>query len=215
MIKNNSLVLFQGDSITDCQRRKEWEEPIRNREMGDGYPRLITADLRARRPQDSLDFLNRGISGNRIVDLYARWKADALNLRPDIISILIGVNDTWHDSKHSNGVEPDRFETVYRMLLEWTVKVLPGVRLVLMEPFVLPCGEVRPDWIPEMDERRGIIKRLSAEFDTLFVPLQDMFKEKAALTGPEYWLPDGVHPSAAGHRIIADRWLETVTAGAE
>ena len=210
MTDDHKIILFQGDSITDCGRRRGFEVTEYNTGMGDGYARMITADLRAARPTEGLNFLNRGISGNRVVDLYARWKADALNLNPDLISILVGVNDTWHHFNYDNGVEPERYEQIYRMLLEWTKAVLPETRLVLMEPFVLPCGAVGADWHDEMDERREIVRKLSREFDTVFVPLQNLLTEKASLTEPEYWLADGVHPTAAGHRLIADRWMEAV-----
>lgn len=214
MIKKNSLVLFQGDSITDCGRHKEnvWEgeAPLFNSAMGAGYAQMIAADLRASRAGDNLDFLNRGISGNRVVDLYARWKSDALNLKPALISILIGVNDTWHEAKRSNGVKPERYEKIYRMLLEWTREVLPRTDLVLLEPFILPCGAVEPHWEPEMAQRRDIVKRLAGEFGGLFVPLQERFSRAAEATGPEYWLGDGVHPTLAGHRLIADAWEEKV-----
>ena len=210
MINKDSIVLFQGDSITDCGRQLEFEQIEYNVGLGEGYARLICSDLRASRFQDNLNFLNRGISGNRVVDLYARWKVDCLNLKPDLISILIGVNDTWHTFMYNNGVEPKRFEQIYRMLLSWTKEILPQTTLVLMEPFVLPCGHVKPEWEAEMDIRRAMVKKMSLEFGTLFVPLQDQLNEKAVLTGPDYWLPDGVHPSAAGHRLIADAWQKVV-----
>jgi lysophospholipase L1-like esterase len=214
MIKKNSIVLFQGDSITDCGREREnvWEgqEVTYNTGLGTGYAHLIASDLRASRCNDNLNFLNRGISGNRVVDLYARWKSDALNLNPDLISILIGVNDTWHEFRSANGVEPTRYEMMFRMLLTWTKEALPKTSLVLMEPFILPCGAVEEGWEDDMAQRRAIVKKLAGEFGAIFVPLQDLLTEKADLTGPEYWLGDGVHPTPAGHRLIADAWKRAV-----
>ena len=140
-----------------------------------------------------------------MVDLYARWKKDAINLQPDIISILIGVNDTWHEKAEQNGVEVPRYEEFYRRLLSWTRETLPAVRFVLLEPFVL---QFDPEWVPEIDARRAVVKRIAAECDATFVPLQERFRECCRLAAPEYWLVDGVHPTPAGHQVIADAWLQ-------
>ena len=129
-------ILFQGDSITDAGRARDAALPA-NTGLGLGYPHLIAGRLLSQCPKRGYQFFNRGIGGNRVVDLYARWKVDALNMRPDLISILIGVNDTWHEFGSRNGVEVDRYATVYRMLLEWTRKELPQTKLVICEPFVL------------------------------------------------------------------------------
>ncbi len=209
MSKEKKLVLFQGDSITDCGRNREEDTPY-NTNMGTGYPSLLTALFRGRNLREEIDFINKGISGNRIVDLYARWKIDGLNLKPDYISILIGVNDTWHEKMQQNGVEPERYETIYRMLLQWTRDVLSETKLILMEPFVLECGVVDKSWIAEIEERQAIVQKLSREFNAIFVPLQDIFDKKACETGGEYWLRDGVHPTLAGHQLIADQWVSCV-----
>ncbi len=136
-------ILFQGDSITDCDRRSTTPEGL-----GAGY---VAEAAKALDPA-TIEVINRGISGKRVEDLYARWKPDALHLRPDVISILIGVNDTWHEFLGGNGVEVDRYASIYRLLLEWTKDVLPDVRLVLCEPFVLPCGVVGEGWRDEIDQ---------------------------------------------------------------
>ena len=149
MTKSTATILFQGDSITDAGRSREPDLPP-NTGLGSGYPLFVAGALLNELPGRGLRFLNRGVSGNRVVDLYARWKIDALNLEPDIISILIGVNDTWHEFGSRNGVEVPRYETVYRLLLSWTREVLPAVKLVLCEPFVLPTGVVREAWLPEI-----------------------------------------------------------------
>ena len=142
-----------------------------------------------------------------MVDLYARWKIDALNFSPDLISILIGVNDVWHEA-NKNGVESDRFEQVYRMLLEWTKKVLPEVKLIIMEPFALPSDVVTDEFLPEVKIRAAIAKKLAGEFDAVFLPLQEKLTAAAKRNSNSYWLWDGVHPTPAGHRLIADAWLE-------
>jgi len=142
-MKKQLRVLFQGDSITDAGRgRGEQEIANSSLGLGFGYPLLTSARLRVMYPDADIQCLNRGISGNRVVDLYARWKMDCLNLNPDILSILIGVNDTWHEFGNRNGVEVPRYEMVYRMLLQWTKDVLPETKIILIEPFVLPFGAV-------------------------------------------------------------------------
>ena len=207
----SKVLLFQGDSITDTGRSREVEATA-NFGLGTGYALMAAAELLANEPEKDWQIYNRGISGNRVVELYARWKIDALNLRPDILSILIGVNDTWHEKNRQNGVEVPRYEQVYRMLLQWTKEVLPETKLVLMEPFVLVTGAVEEEWVEDIDARREVVKKLAGEFDAVFLPLQDMFKEACKVAPMTYWLRDGVHPTAAGHKLITDAWLKA-TAG--
>ncbi len=204
-------ILFQGDSITDCGRVRDLQDEENNlKAMGLGYPKFIGAKLLTDYPTHEYSFYNRGISGNRVVDLYARWKVDCLNIKPDLVSILVGVNDTWHDKDSSNGVEPDRYEVMYRMLLEWTQWVLPETIIVLCEPFVLNCGVVREGWIPEMDARRMIVRSLAKDFNCPFIPFQSMFNEVSTTAPAEFWAQDGVHPSLAGHNKMAEFWLEHI-----
>ncbi len=202
----NQVVLFQGDSITDCGRGRDTELP--NDQLGAGYPAMVAARLRADRPGEDLRFFNRGISGNRVVDLYARWKIDAVNLNPDVLSILIGVNDTWHEFERNNGVEVERYGEFYRMLLNWTVTARPGIRLLLIEPFVLETGVVTSEWVAEINQRRRIVRQLAEEFHTAFVPAQEIFDAALREAPADYWLGDGVHPTAAGHQRLADAWIE-------
>ncbi len=205
-LKENSAVLFQGDSITDCGRDRNQEAP--NAGLGGGYAARVAGDLLDARPALGLRFYNRGISGHRVVDLYARWRVDAVNLRPDVISILIGVNDTWHRFNRDNGVEVPRYAQVYRMLLDYTRECLPEARLVLMEPFVLPVGAVEPPWEDEMRQRRDAVRRIAEDYGAVFVPLQKPFEDAARRGGgPAHWLSDGVHPTPAGHALIAREWL--------
>lgn len=203
--------LFQGDSITDCGRDRSAEgAPNHNNALGPGYAGKIAGELLAEYPGRNLRIFNRGISGNRVVDLYARWKCDGINLAPDCISILIGVNDTWHEFGSQNGVELDRFEQVYRMLLELTRARLPETRLVLCEPFVLPTGVVTPDWESDIRGRQGIVARLVQEFGAVHVPFQKMFNEALKEAPAEYWAADGVHPTPAGHTRMARLWRQCV-----
>ena len=202
-------LLFQGDSITDAGRdRTEWEDP-RHTPLGNGYVALLAAEIYGTRPKQDWRIINRGLSGNRVVDLYARWKADALNLRPDILSILVGVNDTSHERKgRFNGVELPRYDEFLRRLLSWSLEVLPELKIVLMEPFVLPFGNVDETWLEEMAARGEIVRKAAADFGAVFVPLQEKFDAAAKADGMTYWLQDGEHPTYAGHWLVAREWMK-------
>ena len=126
-------ILFQGDSITDCGRARDNDAHV-----GIGYPLLVKSELGFLEPNQH-EFFNRGVSGNRIVDVYARMKADILNLKPDLMSLLIGVNDVWHDfTANPNGVDADKYFKIYDMLVGELLEALPALKLMVLEPFVLP-----------------------------------------------------------------------------
>jgi len=202
---NPVTIVFQGDSITDCGRSRDNDSYL-----GGGYVNLITARLLADRLGSTTKVYNRGISGHRVVDLYARWKIDMINLKPDVLSILIGVNDTWHHFSYNNGVEPERYREFYQKLIDWTKKDLPATKIILVEPFVLKTGVVNDDWMAEMDQRRMIVKELAKGNQLPLVELQTGLQNAADKAGdPAQILHDGVHPSLAGHQIIADTWLKT------
>lgn len=207
----NETILFQGDSITDCARvRENAETPNDLRGLGQGYAMMSAARMLCEKPTTGLQFFNRGISGNRIVDLYARIKSDIINLSPDRVSILIGVNDTWHEQGSRNGVAVPKYERIYRELLTEIRDALPAVKFILCEPFVLQCGVVTDAWITEINQRREVVQKLAEQFDTVFVPFQSMFDKAVKKAPPSYWAPDGVHPSAAGHMLMAETWLKHV-----
>ena len=205
---NTRIVVFQGDSITDCGRNRSTAEP--NVGLGSGYPSLVAARLLGDHPLDDYRCYNRGNSGDRVVDLYARWKADTLFLRPDVLSILIGVNDTWHEyMEHPNGVEVQRYKMIYEMLLEWTRKVLPETQLVLCEPFGFHNTIGDAKWADEMRQRAEIVRELARKFDAHFVPMAKVLDEaKARGVAPEKLSGDGVHPALTGHQLLADAWLK-------
>ena len=210
----NDRVLFQGDSITDAGRDRAVTQPNDPEGLGLGYVRLCAARLLANHP--GITILNRGISGDRINHLEARWKKDCLDLQPTILSVLIGVNDTWHGLAPENPDTPtsyDVFEETYRALLDQARHHLPDLRIILAEPFVLPCGAAKT--LPmrsNLDPRREIVHRLVAEFDAALVRYQAVFDDALELAPPEYWANDGVHPTLAGHRKMADAWLAAAQA---
>ena len=199
-------ILFQGDSITDMFRSKE-----NDKFLGIGYPVLVGASLGADRPGE-YEFLNRGVSGNRVVDLYARIKSDIINLKPDLVSILIGVNDVWHElGGRFNGVDAEKYYTVYSMLIEEIKAALPDTEIMILEPFVLRAGETDENWEYfsfEVAKRAEKARLISEKYNLKFVPLQNKFNEAEKYTEASYWLWDGVHPNAPGHEIIKREWLK-------
>lgn len=200
-------IVFQGDSITETGR--SYQEQPANYGLGSGYVYMTMAYLRYREPEQDFQCFNRGVGCSRVVDLYARWKADALNLKPDILSILIGINEFWREIDLHDGVDRERYEMFYRMLLEWTRRELPQVKFVLMEPFVLLTGAVTEQWLPEISARQKIVKELASEFDAVFIPLQSIFNEALnRVSDPAYWSRDGVHPTVPGHCLITEAWLK-------
>ena len=199
-------ILFQGDSITDAGRNRE-----NSLNRGIGYATMVSGKLGAEHP-GKYEFLNRGIGGNRVVDLYARLKADFINLKPDFISILIGVNDVWHEISRQNGVEAKKFEKVYGMLIEELQEALPQVKIMILEPFVLEGSATLADlsrFQKEVGLRQEGSKAVADKYRLPFVPLQEKMNQACFLASAEYWLYDGVHPTAAGHYLIAEQWLKT------
>lgn len=210
-------VLFQGDSVTDAGRTQCGNGD----NLGHGYPLFVAGELSLRHPGMGFSVVNRGISGNRVVDLYQRWKCDCLNLKPDVISILIGVNDTWHE-KYGNGVEVARAKVILDMLVSWTREAAPDAKLALCEPFILMAGQAegdfRPgenwapseDWRAEIDERRAYTRDIAGKYGATFVPFQGALDAALERAPANYWLGDGVHPTTAGHALLAKCWLETM-----
>ena len=204
-------ILFQGDSITDCGRRRDSFTS-----MGDGYASLVRSELGLAEP-GKYEFLNRGIGGNRIVDLYARIKCDIINLKPDYMSLLIGVNDVWHELGGNNGIAPEKFEKIYCMLIEEIKEALPEIKIMLLEPFVLPGGATHDEEDPTVWERFNTLvranaaaaKRVAEKYSLPFIELQAGFDALCEKAPASYWLADGVHPTAMGHCFIKDQWLKT------
>jgi len=206
LLNDNEIVLFQGDSVTDCGRA--YSDPA---SLGNGYANLIASRLGYLYPEKKLTFYNRGISGNRVVDLQSRWEEDCLALRPTWVSILIGINDTWRRFDNDDETPVEKYEAGYREILDRTKERL-GAKLILMEPFVLPTPEDRTTWRSDLDPKIQVVRRLAREYDALLVPLDGLFAGAVSKADPAYWAPDGVHPSAAGHALMAEAWLRAVKA---
>lgn len=198
-------ILFQGDSITDADRvrDKEWE-------LGRGYAAMAAAMLELDRPD--ITCYNRGISGNRVTDLYARIKNDILHLAPDVLSILIGVNDVWHDfAEIPNGVSAEKYGRIYRMLLTEVRAALPEVKLMILEPFVVYGSATEAqyaDFRREVEARAAIAREIAAEYGAVFVPLQARLDAAVAKDHSERYTRDGVHPCRAGRALLARAWLD-------
>ena len=207
--RNDSVLLFQGDSITDCGRNRAGTSANNTGALGTGYPMLLAGMLRERLPDRNFQVFNRGISGNIVPDLAARWQVDTLDLKPEILSILIGVNDIWHFLGKTPAAEVvSTYESGYAALLDRTKAALPDLKIVVLEPFVLRTGAVTDAWFPEFDQLRAACRRVADHAGARFIGLHEMFQKRAAKSSAAYWAADGVHPTAAGHEAIAREWLD-------
>lgn len=205
IIEANARVLFQGDSITDCGRSREHDD-----DLGTGYAALLAAWISAQYPCRKITFINRGISGHRAKDLLARWQTDCIDLRPTWVSILIGINEVWRRYDCNDPTTPQQFADTYRALLEQTRAI--GARIVLCEPFVLPVPPDREQWREDLYPKISVVRALAREFNTYYVPLDGIFAAASARREPAFWAADGVHPTPAGHALIAQAWLRTLGA---
>ncbi len=203
--------LFQGDSITDGNRGRnnDW-----NHVMGHGYAYLISSRLWYDHPKSKFHFFNRGVSGNKVTDLQARWQQDALDIKPNLLSILIGINDVSVYLDGNTAFSAAQYETGYTELLQQAKDQIPGVQFVLCEPFILPVGKIKDRWSEfsaEIAKRQEIVKNLSVKFNALYVTLQDEFNKACSKAPADFWIFDGVHPMPAGHELIARQWIDVVS----
>lgn len=228
-------VLFIGDSITDggwgnsggdmrpSSERSEWDM---NHIYGHSYMMLCASHYQSERPVDDMKFWNRGISGNTLQQLSERWQQDCLDLKPNVVSILVGTNDVHYyldekakavaDGNQAPDFDLQAWEARYRALLQQTTQVLPGVHLVLCTPFVAKAG-----WVgeaPNYYEREYLVKQLAAtvrrmanEFNAVLVPFDDLFatlRQDCPTNDNSYWIWDGIHPTPAGHAKMSEMWME-------
>lgn len=208
---DQTTILFQGDSITDAGRKKERYYANDASGMGFGYVHHIVTSLLGQHPKKDINCYNRGISGHKVFQLANRWEEDCLQIQPDILSILIGVNDFWHtlDWGYTGTVEV--YEKDFRTLLERTKKALPNVQLIIAEPFVLRgTAIVEEKWYPAFSAYQRAAKSVANDFGAAFIPLQSIFDKALKIAPVSYWCPDGVHPSLAGGYLMAEAWIEVL-----
>ena len=195
-------ILFQGDSITDCGRSR-----TDLTDCGPGYPGKVKAYLDLFFPGE-YEVINRGISGNRTTELAARWQKDCLDLKPDMLTILLGVNDTWRRYDRDLLTTPETFEKNYRYLLDSAKQSLPNTKILLMVPFLLPVRPEWETWREDLDPKKNIVKKLAIEYGTDLLALDGLLARMCTKAVSSHWSADGVHPTDAGHSVIARKWLE-------
>ena len=210
VLAKGSTIVFQGDSITDAGRKRNVKDANRSAALGRGYPALIAGQLLGTYTDLELRTFNRGISGNKVPDLAGRWQADALDLKPDVLSILVGVNDLWHTfafgSKYKGTVKD--YEDGYRALIKRTTAALPACRVVICEPFTTrTSNQFKP-----LADYAAVAKGIAEEFKLTFVPFQSVFNKALKSAPGGFWLSDGVHPTSAGHGLMCQAWREAVGA---
>ncbi len=208
--QKGQVILFQGDSITDAGRNKKQEVPNQQEAFGKGYAWMAASSLLVQNPDLELQLHNRGISGNKVHQLADRWEKDCFSLKPDLLSILIGVNDIWHGLNGNYDGTVETYEKDYDALLARTLGQFPNIKLVVCEPFVLKCGAVNDKWFPEFDRYRAVARKMAERHRAVFVPFQSMFDEAIKFAPAHHWAGDGVHPSPHGASLMASFWLHSV-----
>jgi acyl-CoA thioesterase-1 len=201
----SATVLFQGDSITEAGRDYAREE-----NLGKGYAMMVANYFAAEHVEKKIRFLNRGVAADKIKDLKNRWQKDCLKLEPDIVSILVGINDVIGSHFWKSPTSTKSFEENYRTILEQTHDVL-GAKIVLLTPFMIYMTKQQLIHKIILNQKTDVVKKLSKEFKTLLVPLDRIFEEATRRRRPTYWSEDGIHPTAAGHSLIAESWIKSVT----
>jgi len=219
MMADGKKILFTGDSIIDGN----WGGTERsltdmNHIYGHGYMFICAARYMANYPGENYQFYNRGLSGNKVVDLKNRWEKDAIEIDPDILTILIGVNDLNNVYNQGENAEMDfvQFEQDYRDLLERSRRKNPDLKIVLCEPFIFPVGiwlKNYPHWREQCDRMAEVVHKLAQEYQAVWLPFQDLFDqltEDPQTPSLTYWMWDGIHPTAAGHEKMAEMWINAM-----
>ena len=202
-------ILFQGDSITDAGRKYEDYH-----ELGQGYPKYAAELIRDRfdDPKNgTIEFINLGISGNRTRDLRGRWQKDCIDLQPDIVSIMIGINDTWRAFDSNDPTPVEEFEDNYRFLLT-QIKEHTNAKILILEPYVLPDVPEKDAWRADLDPKIQAVRRLAREFADYYIPTDGLFAAACVQQEPTHWSRDGVHPTENGSRFIAGYYAKAVAA---
>nr|WP_203599818.1 SGNH/GDSL hydrolase family protein [Streptomyces sp. SID10853] len=207
---SRATVLFQGDSITDADRVVHPTD-----ELGHGYAGMSAELLRSAHPDSDFTFINRGIGGDRVADLRARWHEDGVALAPDLLSVLVGVNDTWRRYDEGRVTTAEAYEDDYRHILT-RIRETSGARLLLIEPFLVPVHAEQWAWREDLDPRIHVVRRLAEEFDAALLAADGLLNAAArSAGGAAHIAGDGVHPTPFGHRVLARAWVDLVTGGAE
>lgn len=210
-LSKGNVILFQGDSITDAGRNKEDNSANNPRALGTGYAMLASAALLEKFAPLDLKIYNKGISGNKVFQLAERWDKDCLDIKPDVLSILIGVNDIWHKLNGQYNGTVDIYRKDYIALLERTKKALPNVKLIICEPYAVKGVKAVDDrWYPEFYDYQKAAKDIAQQFGAIFIPFQKVYDEAQKRAPGSYWTPDGVHASFAGAQLMAKGWLEAL-----
>ena len=210
-LQKGDVILFQGDSITDAGRDKQSRNANTTQMMGSGYVLQAAGELLCTHADKNLIIYNKGISGNKVHQLAERWEADCIELKPNVLSILIGVNDFWHTKTGGYQGTVKVYEDDFRALLKRTLALVPTVKLVIGEPFaVAGISAVDDSWYPEFDKYREAAKKIADEFNAVFIPYQKIFDEAQKRAPGAYWTYDGVHASLAGAKLMANAWMQTI-----
>jgi lysophospholipase L1-like esterase len=210
-LAREQVILFQGDSITDSGRNREDTGFNNPRSLGSGYPMLAGAAMLNKFALLNLKVHNKGISGNKVFQLAERWDKDCIDIKPDILSILIGVNDIWHKLNGQYNGTPEIYRNDYIALLERTKKALPAVKFIICEPFAVKGVKAVDDkWYPEFYEYQKAAMDIAGIFEATFIPYQSIFDEAQKRAPGAYWTGDGVHPSLAGAQLMAEAWMKAV-----
>ena len=206
MLRAHDCILFIGDSVTDAGRSR-----VDGSSLGDGYVRDVAATLASRHPELGVTVLNRGVGGDRAADLQVRWTRDCLDLEPTVVTVLIGINDTWRRFDFDDPTTTEAYEASLRDIL---TRARDGLspRLVLIEPFALLLPPVTARWRSDLDPRIGVIHRLALEYGAALVPADALFAGWALEYGAQALTADGVHATALGHDLLAGAWLDAVGA---
>ena len=210
-LKDDAVILFQGDSITDGGRVRENVDYNNLAGLGNGYVSLIAARLLSTNPMRNLKIFNRGISGNKVFQLAERWEKDCLAIKPDILSVMIGVNDFWHTLTNGYTGTVKTYRDDYIKLLSRTKDSFPDLQLIIMEPYGLKgVKAVDEKWYPNFLDYQQASQAIADHFDAPFLPLQSIFDRAVQSVQPAFWTRDGVHPTIAGSEIISSAWLSTL-----
>lgn len=207
-IKQNDVILFQGDSITDNGRSRDNGTANDLQALGRGYAMLAASAILNKYADKNVKVYNRGISGHKVPQLQDRWQADCIDLMPSVLSILIGVNDYWHkrDGKYAGTAQ--LYKEQYQKLLDSTLEKLPHVKLIVGEPFaVRNVKYVDESWFPEFNLYQQAARDIAKEYKAILLPYQDIFDKACQRAPGSYWTTDGVHTSAAGADLMAKHWV--------